>query len=57
MMHEPVGEAFAVFHAAQEFNSALEVVCLSEAEFSDETRSLVRRIRTEGIELPVPVAV
>jgi predicted nucleotidyltransferase len=55
-VHEPFGEAFAVFHAAQEYNSALEVICLSEAEFSDDTRSLVRRIRTEGLELPVPVA-
>ncbi len=53
---EPFGEAFAVFHAAQEYNSALEVVCLSEAEFADESQGLVRRIRTEGLELPVPAS-
>jgi len=52
----PFGEAFAVFHEAQEFNSALEVVCLSEAEFADDSQSLVRRIRKEGLELPLPIA-
>lgn len=52
----PFGEAFAVYHEAQEFNSALEVVCLSEAEFADTSQTLVRRIRTEGLELPLPIA-
>jgi len=44
-------EAFEIFHAAQEFNSALEVVCFTPQEFEDETAALVRRIKRDGLEI------
>ena len=48
------GEAFEIFHAAQEFNSALEVVCFTPQEFDEDGGSLVRRIKKAGLELPIP---
>jgi len=47
-------EAFEIFHAAQEFNSALEVVCFTPQEFDEDGGSLVRRIKKAGLELPIP---
>ncbi len=47
-------EAFEIFHAAQEFNSALEVVCFTPQEFEEDGGSLIRRIKEAGLELPVP---
>lgn len=44
-------EAFEIFHAAQEFNSALEVVCFTPEEFEDEAAALVRRIKKDGLEI------
>jgi len=49
----PFGKGFALFHEAQEYNSALEVVCLSREEFEDDTYALVRRIKRDGVELPI----
>ena len=49
----PYTEAFEIFHAAQEFNSALEVVCFSAHDFDVNGGSLVRRIKEAGLELPV----
>lgn len=49
--HPGVGEAFEIFHAAQEYNSALEVICFTVEEFEDETAPLVRRIKKDGLEI------
>lgn len=45
------GEAFELFHEAQEYSSALEVVCFTLEEFQDETSTLVRRIKKDGWEM------
>ena len=45
------GEAFEIFHEAQEYNSALEVVCFTVEEFQDDSAGLIRRIKKEGLEI------
>ncbi len=47
------GESFEIFHEAQEYNSALEVVCFTLEEFESDSATLVRRIKKEGLEIPV----
>ncbi len=47
-------EAFELFHAAQEWDSALEVVCFTPEEFDEGGGALARRIREAGIEIPMP---
>ena len=49
-------QAFDLFHEAQEFNSALEVVCYTSEEFWEGTGTLVRRIREQGVAMPLPSA-
>lgn len=44
-------EQFEIFHEAQEYNSALEVICFTPEEFEDDGRALMRRIKKEGLEL------
>jgi predicted nucleotidyltransferase len=46
-------DAFEIFHAAQEYNSALEVLCLSQEEFEDDGVTVVHRIKEQGVELDV----
>lgn len=45
------GDTFEIFHEAQEYNSALEVVCFTWEEFEDESVALARRIKKEGLEI------
>lgn len=45
------GEAFEIFHEAQEYNSALEVVCFTLEEFESDGAALVRRIKKDGLEI------
>jgi predicted nucleotidyltransferase len=47
-------EAFDLFHAAQELNSALEVICYTPEEFREGSGTLVRRIRERGLAVPLP---
>ncbi len=47
----PFDEAFEIFHAAQKYNSLLEVVCFVEEEFDQDGGALVRLIKKEGIRL------
>jgi len=49
-------QAFDLFHEAQEFNSVLEVVCYTPEEFWQGTGTLVRRIREQGVPMPLPSA-
>ncbi len=49
------GEDFELFHAAQEYSSALEVVCFTVQEF-EEDGGLIRRIKQAGLELPIAAA-
>jgi len=49
-------QAFDLFHEAQEFNSALEVVCYTPEEFWRGAGALVRRIREQGVAVPMPSA-
>jgi len=49
------GEEFELFHAAQEQNSALEVVCFTLQEFEEDGGGLIRRIKQAGLELPIAV--
>ena len=44
-------EQFEIFHEAQEYNSALEVICFTPEEFEDDSGALMRRIKKEGLEL------
>ncbi len=46
-----VDEQFEIFHEAQEYNSALEVICFTRDEFEDDGGALIRRIKKEGLEL------
>ncbi len=48
------GEEFELFHAAQEHNSALEVVCFTLQEFEEDGGALIQRIKQAGLELPIP---
>jgi predicted nucleotidyltransferase len=47
----PFDEPFKIFHAAQKYNSLLEVVCFVEEEFDKDGGALVRLIKKEGIRL------
>jgi hypothetical protein len=47
------GEEFELFHAAQEHNSSLEVVCFTLQEFDEDGGGLIRRIKQAGLELPI----
>lgn len=47
----PFDEPFEIFHAAQKYNSLLEVVCFVQEEFDQDGGALVRRIKKEGIRL------
>ncbi|MBI4634939.1 MAG: nucleotidyltransferase domain-containing protein [Candidatus Rokubacteria bacterium] len=44
-------EQFEIFHEAQKFNSALEVVCFTPEEFESDGGALIRRIKKEGLEV------
>ena len=45
----PFDENFKIFHAAQKYNSLLEVVCFGQEEFDQDGGALVRLIKKEGI--------
>ncbi|MFQ5871997.1 MAG: nucleotidyltransferase domain-containing protein [Candidatus Geothermarchaeales archaeon] len=45
------GEAFEIFHEAQEYNSALEVVCFTLEDFESDGAALIRRIKKDGLEI------
>ena len=47
------GEDFEVFHEAQKYNSALEVICFALEEFESDSGALVRRIKKDGLEIPL----
>jgi predicted nucleotidyltransferase len=47
----PFDEPFEIFHAAQKYNSLLEVVCFVQEEFDQDGGALVRLIKKEGIRL------
>ena len=47
----PFDEKFRIFHAAQKYNSLLEVVCFVQEEFDQDGGALVRLIKKEGIRL------
>jgi predicted nucleotidyltransferase len=47
------GESFEIFHEAQKYNSTLEVVSFTLEEFESDDAALVRRIKKEGLEVPV----
>ena len=47
----PFDEPFKIFHAAQKYNSLLEVVCFVQEEFDRDGGALVRLIKKEGIRL------
>jgi len=47
----PFDEPFKIFHAAQKYNSLLEVVCFAQEEFDQDGGELVRLIKKEGIRL------
>ena len=47
----PFGEDFRIFHAAQKYNSLLEVVCFLQEEFEKDGGTLVRLIKREGVRL------
>jgi predicted nucleotidyltransferase len=47
----PFDEPFKIFHAAQKYNSLLEVVCFVQEEFDKDGGALVRLIKKEGIRL------
>lgn len=47
----PFDEPFMIFHAAQKYNSLLEVVCFVQEEFDQDGGALVRLIKKEGIRL------
>jgi predicted nucleotidyltransferase len=47
----PFDENFKIFHAAQEYNSLLEVVCFVQEDFDQDGGALVRLIKKEGIRL------
>jgi predicted nucleotidyltransferase len=47
----PFDESFMIFHAAQKYNSLLEVVCFVQEEFDRDGGALVRLIKKEGIRL------
>jgi predicted nucleotidyltransferase len=47
----PFDEPFKIFHAAQKYNSLLEVVCFVQEEFDQDGGALVRLIKKEGIRL------
>ncbi len=44
-------ESFEIFHAAQKYNSLLEVICFTQAEFDQDGGSLAHLIKKEGIRL------
>ena len=47
-------EEFELFHAAQEHNSALEIICFTPEEFEEvDGSTLIRRIKKTGLELSV----
>jgi len=50
------GEEVELFHAAQEQSSALEVVCFTQQEFDEDGGGLIRRIKQDGLELPITAA-
>ena len=47
----PFDEPFMIFHAAQKYNSLLEVVCFVQEEFDRDGGALVRLTKKEGIRL------
>lgn len=47
------GEGFEIFHEAQKYNSALEVICFTFDEFESDDATLVRRIKKDGLEIPL----
>ena len=47
----PFDEAFQIFHEVQKQNSLFEVICFSEAEFTNDEQEVIKRIKREGIKI------
>ncbi len=44
-------KAFELFHEAQEYNSLLEIICLKEEEFENDSEAIINQIKEEGIRI------
>lgn len=47
----PFNEAFEIFHEVQKQNSLFEVICFSEAEFTNDEQEVIKIIKKEGIKI------
>ena len=51
---EYLEESFRIFHAAQEYDSLLEIICFKQDEFENDGGAIVSLVKKEGIKIDLP---